>query len=427
MRIRNERLSLVYVSLAMVTVGTLLAETGASLDLMVRHLDLSEAQQGNLVSARFFGGVIFGLVLWVRATTIPLGRWMQGTLVITLATAPLLLFDSYLAAYTVALLRGFTAGFVIPAAGVYAASQTRWNAGMIAGIANAALSGGLVLVSVVALGISTTAWARWEYYWALGPLLSVPTLVIGGLGGSRIAPVPAERSDSLYSTGARIRKLVAGTTWPFAASAFFIVGTESIFFGLVPRLSALLAATRSTAGGLSGQGVSTTSVAAASPAAATSLAAAVGVWTTEEYALTVMVGVFVGRIAGSYLLKHRKPRVVLAGSMGAMALAGVVWATLPAPAIALAVLGFGLATANLFPALIGAVSEALKQDAPTTVAAMGWTGASGGTVIPPLVGILLAVGLPVPWMGLVAVVPALVAVTMSVLMLGEQRERPSHG
>ncbi|MFW5827408.1 MAG: hypothetical protein ACOCU4_04915, partial [Alkalispirochaeta sp.] len=177
MRIHNERLSLVYVSLAMITVGTLLAETGASLDLMVRHLGLSEAQQGNLVSARFFGGVVFGLVLWVRATTIPLGRWMQGTIVLTVATAPLLLIDSYLAAYTGALVRGFTAGFVIPAAGVYAASQTRWNVGVIAGVANAALSGGLVLVSVVALAISTAEWARWEYYWALGPVLAVPTLV----------------------------------------------------------------------------------------------------------------------------------------------------------------------------------------------------------------------------------------------------------
>ncbi|MEX2444980.1 MAG: MFS transporter [Alkalispirochaeta sp.] len=397
MRIHNERLSLVYVSLAMITVGTLLAETGASLSLMVRHLGLSEAQQGSLVSARFFGGVIFGLVLWVRATTIPLGRWMQGTVVLTLATAPLLLVDSYLAAYTGALVRGFTAGFVIPAAGVYAASQTRWNAGMIAGIANAALSGGLVLVSVVALGISTAEWARWELYWALGPILAIPTLVVGALGGADIAPIPAVATDSLRSVGERVRNLFAGTTWPFAAAAFFIVGTESIFFGLVPRLSAILASSR-----------------AASEAG--------WVWTTEEYALTVMVGVFVGRVVGSYLLKHFKPRLVLAVSMGAMGAAGATWATLPAPAIAAAVLGFGLATANLFPALIGAVSNALKSDAPTTVAAMGWTGASGGTVIPPLVGILLAVGLPVPWMGLVAVVPALVAVTVSVLMLAERRE-----
>ncbi len=397
MRIHNERLSLVYVSLAMITVGTLLAETGASLDLMVRHLGLSEAQQGNLVSARFFGGVVFGLVLWVRATTIPLGRWMQGTIVLTVATAPLLLIDSYLAAYTGALVRGFTAGFVIPAAGVYAASQTRWNVGVIAGVANAALSGGLVLVSVVALAISTAEWARWEYYWALGPVLAVPTLVLGRLGGAAIAPVPAGTAGSLRSVGQTVRDLCAETTWPFAAASFFIVGTESIFFGLIPRLSALLAAARS---------------------------GTAWVWTTEEYALTVMVGVFVGRVVGSYLLKRFSPRAVLIASMGAMGAAGVMWATLPAPAIAAAVLGFGLATANLFPALIGAVSRVLKSDAPTTVAAMGWTGASGGTAIPPLVGVLLAVGLPVPWMGIVAVVPALVAVTVSVLMLAERRPRP---
>jgi MFS family permease len=402
MRIRNEWLSLIYVSLAMITVGTLLAETGASLDLMVRHLDLSEAQQGNLVSARFFGGVIFGLVLWVRATTIPLGRWMQGTLIVTLATAPLLLVDSYLAAYTGGLLRGFTAGFVIPAAGVYAASQTRWNVGMIAGVANAALSGGLVLVSVVALGISTMDWARWEYYWALGPILAVPTLVIGHLGGAAIAPIPQKTAPSLRSVRERVSTLVVGTTWPFAAAAFFTVGTESIFFGLIPRLSSILAATRSSM---------TTG----------------WVWTTEEYALTVMVGVLVGRVTGSYLLKHVKPRIVLIWSMGAMAVAGATWATLPAPALAIAVFGFGLATANLFPALIGAVSNALGGDASTTVAAMGWAGASGGTVVPPLVGVFLALGLPVPWMGLVSVVPALVAVTVSVLVLAERRDSPSHG
>jgi MFS family permease len=346
--------------------------------------------------------VIFGLILWVRATTIPLGRWMQGTVVVTLVTAPLLLVDSYLAAYTGALLRGFTAGFVIPAAGVYAASQTRWNVGVIAGVANAALSGGLVLVSVVALGISSMEWARWEYYWALGPILAVPTLVIGRIGGAAITPIPMEPAHPLSSVGKRVKSLFGGTTWAFAAAAFFVVGSESIFFGLIPRLSSILAAARSS--GSTGW-----------------------VWTTEQYALTVMVGVFVGRVTGSYLLRHFKPRIVLVYSMSAMAMAGVVWTTLPAPAMAMAVFGFGLATANLFPALIGAVSNALGGDASTTVAAMGWTGASGGTAIPPLVGILLAWGLPIPWMGLVSVVPALVAVTVSVLVLAERRESPSHG
>ncbi|HKK47773.1 MAG TPA: hypothetical protein VJ932_01665, partial [Alkalispirochaeta sp.] len=249
MRIHNDQLSLIYVSFAMVTVGTLLAETGASLDLMVRSLSLSEAQQGNLVSARFFGGVVCGLILWIRATTIPLGRWMQATLVLTLATAPLLLINSYLAAYTGALVRGFTAGFVIPAAGVYAASQTRWNAGMIAGVANAALSGGLVLVSAVALGISTTEWARWEYYWVVGPVLAVPTLLIGRLGGAEIAPTPVQSANPVVPVGQQVRNLFAGTTWPFAAASFFIVGTESIFFGLVPRLSAILASSRSGSSG----------------------------------------------------------------------------------------------------------------------------------------------------------------------------------
>jgi MFS family permease len=434
MRIHNERLSLIYVSLAMVTVGMLIAETGASLDLLVRQLDLTAQQQGSIISARFLGGVAFGLFLWIRSTTIPLGRWFQGSLILTVATAPLLLMDTYLSAYVAALLRGFTAGFVIPAAGMYATSQGRWSVGMISGVVNAALSGGLVLISVAAFAISQGSLARWEIYWGMAPLVAGITLLIGYLGGSAISPsdrpgtevvqvgtVHAEtaRTDESKRTVAEgrsidpgesahretapsggsvsllagVRQLLAGTSAPFAIAAFFVVGTESILFGLMPRLSALLAAERALS---SDSG---------------------WIWSTEQYALAVMAGVFVGRVAGSFILRIVRPGAVLIASVVLLLAFGAVWIFAPPALIALSALGFGLATANFFPALVGAVAVALGRGAPTTIAAMGWTGAGGGTLVPPIAALVLAAGLPYPLMGIAAPLPSTVAVVLSVAAL----------
>jgi hypothetical protein len=437
MHITNERLSIVYVSLAMVTVGMLIAETGASLDLLVHQLNLTEAQQGSIISARFLGGVAFGVFLWVRAATVPLGRWFQGSLLLTVATVPLLFVQTFPSAYVAALLRGLTAGFVIPAAGMYATSQRRWPVGMTSGIVNAALSGGLVLVSVAAFSISRGAWARWEVYWGMAPAVAVVTLLVGYLGGASIsasvpsaapgrgngggspgtevagsefsgAGVSAPPSRSHRTIGpsipgappsllAGLRRLAAETATPFAAAAFFIVGTEAILFGLMPRLSALLAVERT-------------------------LPSAVGwVWSTEQYALAVMVGVFVGRVGGSFVLRVVRPGHVLIASAASLLAFGVLWLFSSPPWLALSALGFGLSTANFFPALVGAVAEALDRRSPTTIAAMGWTGAAGGTLVPPVAAMLLAAGLPFALMGVVAPLPSVVAVVLSVRAVSRYR------
>ena len=385
MQPRHERLSFVYVSLAMLTVGTLLAETGASLGLLVRQLDLSPTQQGNLVSARFFGGVVFGLLLWIRASTISLGRWMQATLLLTVVAGALLAVEGYWAAYLGALIRGFSAGFVIPAAGVYASGQERWNAGTVAAAVNAALSAGLVAVSAFALVISGVSGVLWQWYWMAGPALAVPTLILGAMGGAAIVPLPVPPA----SPGQRVKKLLRGTRWRFALAAFFTVGTESVLFGLIPRLSETIAA------GGTGSKISAFS------------------WTTEQYALAVMVGVLVGRIVGTRVLRRVAASRILLISAAGLVLFGVMWSVAPPALVAVAALGFGLATANFFPALVGAVSEELGPTAPTTVASMGWTGASGGTIIPPIIGLGITVGLPVAWMGVVAVVPSVLAVAVS--------------
>jgi hypothetical protein len=418
MQIQNERLSLIYVSLAMVTVGMLIAETGASLDLLVHTLDLTETQQGSIISARFLGGVAFGLFLWVRAARVPLGRWFQGSLLLTIVTVPLLFMQTFPGAYLAALLRGLTAGFVIPAAGMYATAQRRWSVGMISGIVNAALSGGLVLVSVAAFSISRGALARWEIYWGMAPLVAIITLLVGYLGGASIpssastgtevagdgsaadAPVRPAGPPAVPSLLTGVRRLAGQTASPFAAAAFFIVGTESILFGLMPRLSALLAVERSLS------------------------SATRWVWSTEQYALAVMAGVFVGRVGGSFILRVVRPGHVLIASVASLLAFGLLWIIAPPPLIALSALGFGLSTANFFPALVGAVAVALERRAPTTIAAMGWTGAGGGTLVPPVAALVLAAGLPHRFMGIVAPLPSVIAVALSVIAVHRYR---THG
>jgi fucose permease len=185
-------------------------------------------------------------------------------------------------------------------------------------------------------------------------------------------------------------RLLSATAAPFAAAAFFIVGTEAILFGLMPRLSALLVEERAAAAG------------------------GAWIWVTEQYALAVMVGVFVGRVSGSFVLRVVRPSVVLLVSVTSLLLFGLLWIFASPPLIALSTFGFGLATANFFPALVGAVAVALRDQAPTTIAAMGWTGAGGGTLVPPVAALALAAGLPYPLMGLLAPLPSLVAVVLSV-------------
>ena len=379
-------MSLIYASLAMATAGLLIGETGASLSLMVEALALDAAAQGSIVAVRFVGGVVCGLLLWVRARSLPLGRGIQLSLLATLVTTPLLLLGSYRAAWTVALVRGLTVGFIIPATGVFASRQQRWSVGETAAVVNAALSAGLVLVSAVALVLAGGPAPRWELYWLVGPLLALGTLIVGAAGGAQMVAedrranhgrpaVPAAREALLPV----LRRLLRSTVWRFSLASFFIVGTESVLLGLMPRLTAL-----------AGPGTGAA---------------------TERFALAVMVGILVGRLVGTVVLRAVPPQRVVLGSVAGLLLAGGIWALSGGWWLTVAMVLLGLATANVFPAVVGVISRTLGAEAPVTVASLGWMGGSGGTVVPPLVAIAaLRIDAPLVVMGIVLLPISIAAV-----------------
>lgn len=389
-------MSLIYASLAMATAGLLIGETGASLSLMVDSLSLDASAQGSIVAVRFIGGVVCGLLLWVRARTLPLGRGIQISLLATVVTTPLLMAGSYAAAWTVALVRGLTVGFVIPASGVFASRQQRWSTGGAAAIMNAALSAGLVLVSVIALLLSGGSGQRWELYWLVGPVLALVTLLVGWAGGAVMvaednrragrrsratgavpdaattspqAPLPGRDGRSHADSGAgsaspreplpaAIRRLAQATVWRFSLASFFIVGTESVLLGLMPRLTAL-----------AGPGTGAA---------------------TERFALAVMLGILAGRLLGTAILRRVQPQAVVTTSVLALLAAGAFWSVAGGPVLGPAMFLMGLATANVFPSVVGVISRSLGSEAPVTVASMGWMGGLGGTAVPPLIAIAAA-------------------------------------
>lgn len=367
----------------MFVVGIQMAETGAALELMTRRLALTPSQQGLLVSVRFVGGLVVGLALWLSHARIRFRPALAASLVLVVISGPLLARPSFATAMTIAALRGVSMGAVIPLSGMYAAAQRRWKPGQVAAAVNATLSAGMVVLSLFAFFLSSTAAAAWQTYWAPAAVLAALLLLgLPWIGFPRAAgdegPEPTQAGGNVGSRGSAGRVggvggVVRRTTWAYAAAGLLLVGSEGTLLGLFPAQTVALADA-----GFGG----------------------------ELLALLTMSGVLVGRAAGTRLFALFSTVQVLSGSVGAFVAAAVAWSLVPAAApLVLFLLGFS--TANLFPGMISYISHERPQSAGATIAAIGWSGGLGGTLVPALAGAGLGVGLPLPWLSAFLILPTL--------------------
>jgi predicted MFS family arabinose efflux permease len=382
---RSSRASLAYFAAAMFLVGMQMAETGASLERMTRVLSLTSAQQGYLVSIRFIGGLFVGLMLWAGHARVRFKQVLAASMILVAVSGPLLLVPSYASALIIAGLRGVSMGAVIPLSGMFAAAQRRWKPGQVAAAVNATLSAGLVLVSLFAAVLAATVDVRWEAYWAPASALALALLIVLPVVVFPRNEAPAEEP------GQRSRTPVGRTSWSFAVAGLLLVGSEGTLLGLLPAQTAVAAPT--DIGG-------------------------------ELLALFLMSGVLAGRAAGTWLFRRFDTIRVLTVSLTAFVGAALAWTLAPALAPAMLFV-LGCATANLFPGIISRVSHVQPAAAGATIAAIGWTGGLGGTLVPTLAGSAIDVGLPVRLLTLFVIMPTVGAYALARWGGARARSRPS--
>jgi nitrate/nitrite transporter NarK len=116
---------------------------------------------------------------------------------------------------------------------------------------------------------------------------------------------------------------------------------------------------------------------------------------------------------------------VLTISASAVVLAALLWSLAPpaAPAL-LFVLGFS--TANLFPGLVSHISDRRPRLASATIAAIGFTGALGGTVVPALTGAALGAGLALRLVTVFIILPTIGAYLCAMLAGSRPATSGSH-
>jgi MFS family permease len=297
---RASSASFVFFAVTMFLVGMEMAETGAALERMTTALDLTPSQQGLLVSLRFVGGLVVGLLLWAGHAHVRFKEALGAALILVAVSGPFLLLHSYGAALTVAILRGLSMGAVIPLSGMFAAAQRRWKPGQVAATVNATLSAGMVVLSLFATVLAATIEVSWEAYWVPASVLGAVLLLVlpfvvfprsgagaragagagGGPGVAAGARAGAGADDGADAGGATPERRrahregvgpIAGTTWAYAAAGLLLVGSESVLLGLMPAQTVF--ASGSGAGG-------------------------------ELLALYLMAGVLVGRTAGAWLFSR---------------------------------------------------------------------------------------------------------------------------
>lgn len=378
--------SFVFFAVTMFLVGMEIAETGAALERMTRALELTPSQQGLLVSLRFVGGLVVGLLLWAGHARVRFKEALGVALILVVVSGPFLLLHSYQAVLTVAILRGLSMGAVIPLSGMFAAAQRRWKPGQVAATVNATLSAGMVLLSLFATVLAATMEVSWEAYWVPASVLAAVLLLLlpfvvfprsgAGGGAGADASVVADAAGATRE-GRRAHRRAHGpivrTTWTYAAAGLLLVGSEGVLLGLMPAQTVLASGTR--AGG-------------------------------ELLALYLMAGVLVGRTAGTWLFSRFATVRVLTGSIVVLAAAAIGWTVFPSIAPAMLFV-LGCATANLFPGIISHISHERPASAGATIASMGWTGGLGGTVVPSLAGAALGAGFPVRLLTVFVIIPSL--------------------
>ncbi len=357
-----------FFSAAMFSVGMQMAETGAALERMTRTLALDSTQQGLLVSVRFIGGIVVGFLLWAGHSRFSIRKVLVAAVVLLTFSGILLLYPSYPSALLVATLRGLSVGAIIPLSGMFAAAQKRWSPGLVASTVNAGVSAGLVLLSLIALLLSSSSSIPWQAYWVVSSAIGLVLLAVL----PRVS-FPGEEAPIHGPEARRSAPAPGGTDWLLAFAGLLVVGSESVLLGLIP---------------------------------AKSVAVAPLAFGGELYALILMSGILLGRTAGAFLFRLVSTFRVIGGSVAIVAVAGGLWSFAPGLA-PVSVFLSGLGTATLFPGLVAFVSERSPGKAGATMAAIGWTGGIGGTVVPALTGLVLSAGAPNRVTSLFVVVAAL--------------------
>ena len=210
---------------------------------------------------------------------------------------------------------------------------------------NASVSAGLVLMAGSALLLASCPSVSWRAYFIPAvPMALLLLLVIS------VVRMPAAGSSAHPDT----------TSCPMQIAGFLIVGSEAVLLGMIPAVSAAMTGY---------------------------------MFAGEGYAFMLMMGVLVGHIGGSRLIKKMGAARVLMVSAGSIFAFGLLWSFLSIAA-PVWVFMLGLSTANLFPGLIAYVAERRPEAAAATVAAAGWTGGLGGVALHLMAGFFADIGLP---------------------------------
>ncbi len=373
---------LFFVAGTMFITGMTMAETGASMSRMTAQLGIGAAEQGYLVSARYIGGVVIGLMLWAGSARINLRVIYRAAVAAIALSGLFLLLPGYGFALAIAIFRGLAVGALIPLSGVYAANQTERPVGPVTATVNATLSAGLVLVALASLGLSAIPGVAWQVYWTLpSALAAVLLLVSGGV------EFPAVGSGGAVSKG---DGLMRRTDWVIAAASAFTVSAEAVLIGLIPYRTAAISAVNVPG---------------------------------ELVALVLVSGIMIGRFLSGRWLMRLGSRTVLVRAIVSLVVFAVIWTLLYAFGDSLSpvftsilflvlVFSLGLSSAALFPAIVSYTALQGTLVATATVAAIGWTAGVGGTSMPAVAGEALEAGLSPTLAMLFVAGPALIALGM---------------
>ncbi len=351
----------------MLTVGYLASETGVVLPELARAYGLSSNQQGLVVSVRFFGSVIAGIVLFFLGARVRYLTYLGGSAAFNLLTGVLLFFaNSYETVLAVSFLRGACLTATITATN--GALET-WFTGERAGRSNrvhAFFGIGLVLAPLVALGAARVG-LGWKAVWA-GPAaggIAVLALLPAAVGSVTPPPRSDEDGERVEGSAPGSSRLVVVTVAVAVTMAFFNVGVEAVILGWTPTIL----------GGY-GAGVASGSI---GPAAVVSL--------------VLSVGIFAGRRSASRLVGRVSPPRYYVASAALVAACGVVAAVIAGTAAApdrwlrvVLALCLGLSTSALYPVLVSRIGALATHTRGRVFAAFELGAASGGTVFPALVG-----------------------------------------
>jgi fucose permease len=363
----ESRRAFVLLAAGMLTVGYLASETGVVLPRLAAAYGLSPDQQGLVVSVRFFGSVIAGILLFSLGSRIRYRTYLGASAAFNLFTGILLLAaNSYEAVLAVSFLRGTCLTATITSTN---GALESWFSGEKAGRSNrvhAFFGIGLVLAPLVALGADRVG-LGWKAVWA-GPAaggITVLALLPGAVRAPAHPPGGDEDGEPVGGAAPRWRGLLLATVAVAVTMAFFNVGVEAVILGWTPTIL----------GGYGG--VASGSI---GPAAVVSL--------------VLSIGIFVGRRSASKLVGHvPPPRYYLASTAlvaACGAAAALVAGTTESPPrwinIVLA-LALGLSTSALYPVLVSRIGALATRTRGRVFAVFELGAAAGGTVFPALVGL----------------------------------------